>query len=906
MSHKLSLALCALLLTVVAMTPAVHAQDASQLPPLIDRELFFGDPEVAGGQLSPDGSAISFLKPYKGVMNIWVKGLQESFEQARPVTADTARPVMSYFWSRDSKFILYAQDKGGDENYRIYSVDPAAHADSATGVPPARDLTPLAKVRVYIYDVPKKTPQEIIIGLNDRDASYHDVYRLNIASGDRTLLIKNTEKVAGYLFDLESNPRLALRQLPDGGTEFLRVEPDGSLKQIYAVTPEESAGPQQFHKDGKRIYISSNKGKIDLSQLMLLDIATGKTTKVESDPKKEADFGGAIFSDKTDELLATVYVGDVVRIYPRDKQFEKDYTIITKALPNYRISFNSATADESLWLIGASGDTDPGSAYLYSRAAGTVELVYRSRPKLPIENLATMKPVRYKARDGFTIPAYLTIPKGLPPKNLTVVIMPHGGPWARDMWGYNGYTQFLANRGYAVLQPNFRGSTGYGKKFLNAGNKQWGTGAMQHDISDGVQYLIQEGIADPKRVGIFGGSYGGYATLAGLAFTPDLYAAGISFVGPSNIITLLNSIPPYWAPMRKTFAVRVGDMEKPEDLEMLKKQSPLFSAAQIKAPLLVVQGANDPRVKQAESDQIVVTLRDLGRQVEYMLAKNEGHGFARKDNRMAFSAEMEKFFAKHLGGRYQEDVPAELQPLLQEMMVDVSTVTMPVPPDEKAKNAPMPAFNGASVKTGTYQYGMTIEAMGQKFNMDLYRSVTVGTENGRPAFFFTDQQSGMGSESVDTLIADAATLMPIRRTAGAQGMEVLKVIYGKDTVSGFMMGQGGKMDFSVPVTVPVLDASGNIEAAAASLPLEVGYEATLRKFDLLSQKIVALRMTVAAKEKVTVPAGTFDALKIEMKTLDDAKQTETYWIADGIVVKGVTPLPAMMGSGTITTELKKK
>ncbi|MEK6570275.1 MAG: alpha/beta fold hydrolase, partial [Bacteroidota bacterium] len=419
-------------------------------------------------------------------------------------------------------------------------------------------------------------------------------------------------------------------------------------------------------------------------QLELYDLSTGKTTLVDKDPMNEVDFAGALFSDVTNELLATFYLGDKMRLYPKQKKFGEDYARLKKALPEGEISIGSMTEDENLWIVAVSSDVDPGSRYLFDRKTGNAELLYRSRPNLPSKDLASMKPVRYSSRDGMTIPAYLVSPKGIPAKILPTVMLIHGGPWGRVPWGYNSEAQFLANRGYAVLIPNFRGSTGYGKKFLNAGNKQWGTGYMQHDISDGVKYLITEGIADPKRVGIYGGSYGGYATLAGLTFTPELYAAGVSYFGPSNIITLLNTIPPYWAPVKKIFDVRVGDQNNPEDQKRLAEQSPLNSAKNIRVPLLVVQGANDPRVKKAESDQIVVAVREQAKPVEYLVAPDEGHGFVGRENRLAFYTAQERFFAKHLGGRFQESVTPEVQKKLTALTVDVRTVTMPAMPKTEA------------------------------------------------------------------------------------------------------------------------------------------------------------------------------------------------------------------------------
>ncbi len=485
----------------------------------------------------------------------------------------------------------------------------------------------------------------------------------------------------------------------------------------------------------------TNKGETtDKIELVIFNIEDNSIKFIERDPENEVDFGGAVFSDLTDELLATFYRSDRVRIYFKNKDFEKAYNDLKKVIPEGEVGITSMTEDEKVWVVNVSRDIDPGSTYLNDLNKANAELLYKSRPDLPTEYLAPMQAIRYKASDGLTIPAYLVLPKGVTAKKLPVIVFPHGGPWARDYWGYNSNAQFLANRGYAVLLPNFRGSTGYGKQFLNAGNKQWGRGAMQQDITDGVNYLINEGIADPQKVAIAGGSYGGYATLAGLAFTPDLYAAGFSIVGPSNIITLLNSIPPYWAPLRKTFAVRVGDIENPDDVKMLEKQSPLNYAHEIKAPLYVVQGANDPRVKKAESDQIVIALRELGRDVEYMVAPDEGHGFAGKENRLAMIVAMEKFFAKHLGGRIQEEVKPEIQKRLEEITVDINTVTMP---KRETTSEKLTKFNGSIIQPSLAKYMMKIETRGQKFEMEVQREIIKGKVDGRDVIMAIDITSGM-------------------------------------------------------------------------------------------------------------------------------------------------------------------
>jgi len=659
-----SIALVTLALTTKAQT--------SSLPPIIDRELFFGPPTIAGGQLSPDGKFMSFLKTYKGTMNVWVKDASAAFESAHPLTADTLRPIRSYFWSRDGKYILYVQDKGGDENFNVYAVNPSEKPATGQDIPTNRALTDYKGVRTFIYSVPKSDPDALYIGLNDRDKKWHDLYKLKISSGEKTLLRQNSDKdrITGWIFDWSDKLRLATRSNEDGSNDLLRVD-EKELVPIYHTGPFEEFDTYAFDKDNKQYYIATNKGdERDLKQLVLLDPATMKETLVEKDPENRVDFGNANFSDVTKTILVTSYTDEKERLYWKDKQFEADYKVIEKALPGLLLDFTSSTADENLWLLNAYSDTDPGAAYLFDRKTKKVSFQYRPRPDIPIKSLAPMKAIKYKSSDGLEIPAYLVLPKGVPAKNLPMVAFPHGGPWGRDYWGYNSFAQFLANRGYAVLMPNFRASTGYGKKFLDAGNKQWGD-KMQDDITWGVKYLVSEGIVDAKHVGIMGGSYGGYATLAGVAFTPDVYAAAVSIVGPSNLITLLNSIPPYWESIRKVFYLRMGDPTTDEGKKQLERQSPLNSADKIKTPLLVAQGANDPRVNKAESEQIVNALRKRNFPVEYILAPDEGHGFARPVNNMAMLAAAEKFLATYLGGRYQESMTPEVEKRLSEIKIDV-------------------------------------------------------------------------------------------------------------------------------------------------------------------------------------------------------------------------------------------
>ena len=660
------------LVTILAFSSCSKFGDT--LPPLIDRELFFDNPEISGAQLSPDGLYISFLKPLNGTRNVWVKTRDAAFEDAIPITNETLRPIRGYFWSRDGKYILYVQDQGGDENYNIYAIDPATASKDL--IPEARNLTNLKDVVAMIYHASRIDQDLLFIGLNDRDKAWHDLYSLKISTGMLTLLRKNTNRYTGWIFDWNDNLRMATRSKEDGTNELWRMDKKGETL-LYSWNIFENANPIAFTKDNRYFYLTSNVGDdVDLSQLYLMDIETGELEFMERDPEGKVDFGGIIISDKTFEVLFTSYTDEFTRRYFKNSEFESHYKKLKDKFSGMEISLFSPTSDEQFWLVNVWSDTNPGIVYLYDMSKGEATFQYTLRPDLPSENLSPVKSIRYPSSDGLEIQAYLTLPKGKKGKKLPLVVNPHGGPWARNYWGFNPYAQFLANRGYPVLQPNFRGSTGFGKSFLNAGNNQWGE-LMQDDITWGIKYLIDQGIVDKEKVAIFGISYGGYATLAGLAFTPDVYACGVSSVGPSNLTTLLNSIPPYWESMRKSFYVRMGDPTTEEGIEQIKRQSPLNSADKISAPLMVVQGQNDPRVKVAESEQIVVALRERGLPVEYLKAPDEGHGFARPVNQMAFIAAMEKFFAKHIGGRYQESMTDEVAQRLIDITVDVSTVELP-------------------------------------------------------------------------------------------------------------------------------------------------------------------------------------------------------------------------------------
>jgi dipeptidyl aminopeptidase/acylaminoacyl peptidase len=860
---------------------------------VIDRELFFGDPEISGAQLSPDGQYISFLKPWNKTRNIWVKRTGEPFDRAHLITAETKRPIPGYLWSRDSKYILFVQDVAGDENYNVYAVNPADAPPPGAAAPPARNLTEAKGARAMLYSVPKTAPDIIYIGLNDRDKAWHDLYRIKISTGERTLLRKNTDRVTDWIFDTKDQLRLATRSADNGDTEILRVD-SGELKNIYSCSVFETCQPMAFEKEDKQVYVETNKGDPDLIGLALLDPQTGATKMVESDPMKRVDFEEPMISDVTHEIVATLYMDEKLRIYWKNKDWEADYRLIEKQLAGKEIRRVSSTADERLWLVSAFSDTEPGEVYLFDRNTKKLTLQYRVREKLPRPALAAMQPVRYESSDGLEIPAYLTLPKGVEPKNLPVILLPHGGPWGRDVWGYNGWPQFLANRGYAVLQPNFRGSTGYGKKFLDAGNLQWGD-KMQDDVTWGVKYLIAKGIADPKRIGIMGGSYGGYATLAGVAFTPDVYAAAVDIVGPSNLITLLDSIPPYWEQIRIMFYKRMGDPRTPAGKAQLERQSPLHAATKIRTPLLVAQGANDPRVNKREADQIVVALRDRGFPVEYIVAPDEGHGFARPINNLALFAAAEKFLAAHLDGRYQPDMTPEVAARLKEITVDPKTVTVTKLPDAASVGLPKVVaapVEGSSKWSGKLKFGEQA--------MDL--TVAVDVKATADGWVISHTMTLPVGEAVDIATFDKQTLEFVKRHV-KQGPVTIDFESKAGKVTGTIDMGGQPKPIDVDAGGPLFADGTGGRLTIACLPLAEGYTATFRNFDIQQMKPKLMALEVAGSEKVTVPAGVFDTWRVEIHSAEGGPDHMTLWVAKDS--RKPVKMSAAMGPATMSAELQQ-
>lgn len=651
------------------------SEDKSMEIPLIDRAVFFDNPEIAAGKLSPDGTMISFLKPYQGILNVWVKTLDADMEEAAPVTA-SKRPLSGYFWSRDGKYIVYALDRDGDENINIYAVDPHESNDDER-VPGSRNLTPFESISARIYQAAWTDPDLFYVGINDRDPAWHDLYSLRLSDGKLERVYTNTDRITGYIFDWKDELRGFYRTNAEGTTRVL-YKKSHDLKTIFEVPVTEMVSVVGWTPDNENMYIITNEGRRDLMALALLDPRRAVVEDVESDPKGRVDLDDVHFDQNTREMIATSYVDDRERIYWKSEVWEKNYTLLKERFPDREVSFQSSNKEYSRFLISVSGDRFAASTWLFVPDRDILDHVYTARPRLADveEWLAPMEGIRYPSRDGMEIPGFVTLPREKTKSSHPLVVLVHGGPKGpRDYWGYHPLVQFLANRGYAVLQPNFRASGGYGKEFLNAGDMQWGR-LMQDDITFGVHYLIEKGLADPDRIAIMGGSYGGYATLAGLAFTPELYACGVDIVGPSNLFTLLDSIPPYWEAGRAFLYGMVGDPETQEGRERIREASPLFFVDEIKKPLLIVQGANDPRVKQAESDQIVQALVDKEKHVAYLLAEDEGHGFRKPINRMAMYAAIEQFLADELGGRYQKEKPEAVAQRLSELLVDVEKVKL--------------------------------------------------------------------------------------------------------------------------------------------------------------------------------------------------------------------------------------
>jgi dipeptidyl aminopeptidase/acylaminoacyl peptidase len=596
---------------------------------------FFDNPKFSHAAISPDGKRLAFLSPENDRLNIWVCEISDGLASARAITHDKTRGISSYVWTRDGSYILFEQDRGGDENFHLYRADPSNPNTNPF------DLTPHEGTRAQIIDLPRDRPDEALIALNVRDKRYFDVYEIDIRSGKFRLLERNPGDVDEWFADGHGIIRACAAQAGTKTEIRVRESASGPFRLLATYSDEEGANIHGFSPDGASLYISSARNS-NTERLVSLDLKTGKESVIDEDP--EYDVSEVVISDQTNELLGVGYNRDRLTYKALQEQFASDLRALEKAHDG-EIYFRGSTRDEKQWIITYNSPDDPGATYLYDRETRQAQFLYRPRPWLPRDALAEVKPISFQSRDGLTLHGYLTLPKGVEARNLPTVLVVHGGPWARDHWGYDPETQFLANRGFAVLQINYRGSSGYGKAFLHAGDRQWGA-KMLDDLIDGAEWAVSQGFADKDRLAIYGASYGGYATLAALAFRPAVFACGIDYVGISNLLTFMNTMPPYWETFRDIMYKRVGDPNA--DREFLISRSPLFAADKIQAPLLVAQGYNDPRVNHAEAEQIVEALKARGTPVEYLVKMDEGHGFQNPQNRMEFYEKMEAFLKTYL------------------------------------------------------------------------------------------------------------------------------------------------------------------------------------------------------------------------------------------------------------------
>lgn len=666
------LSACATTATNIGEPMTASGNDATTTPaataPLIPRQDLFGNPTRTAGQISPDGKYLSWLAPSNGVLNVWIAPLDNP-AAGKVITASTDRPIRQYFWAPDARSVLYIQDKGGDENFLLYSIDVASGQE--------RTLTPFEKTRVQVVGTSEAQKDKVLVGLNNRDARFHDVHLLDLNTGKLTLVQRN-DSYAGFLADDNLKLRMAIRPNAKGGMDFFPIT-NGKIadKPGESTTLEDSltTSPAGFTTDGKTMYWIDSRGR-NTAALVAQDVATGQRQVVAQSDK--ADIGGILADPKTGVVEAYSFNYLKPEWTAIDPEIGQSLAFLRSRLQG-EFSVQSRTDDDSKWIIGNDPVSAPTKTYIYDRRAGTLTEFYVSRPELVGAPLQPMQTLELKARDGLTLPSYLTLPpgsdpdgNGRPDRAVPMVLVVHGGPWARDGYGYNATHQWLANRGYAVLSVNFRGSTGFGKDFINAGNLQWGK-KMHDDLLDAVAWAVKEGVAQEDKVAIMGGSYGGYATLAGLTFTPEEFACGVSIVGPSNLETLLKSIPPYWEPIIAQFHDRMGNPNTPEGLALIKEASPLHKADRIKRPLLIGQGANDPRVAQAESDQIVEAMTAKNIPVTYVLFPDEGHGFAKPANNIAFNAVAENFLGTCLGGR-TEEIGDALKPSTAKIVTGASYV----------------------------------------------------------------------------------------------------------------------------------------------------------------------------------------------------------------------------------------
>ncbi len=897
---------------VLCATTAVSAQQA----PLLDRGQFFEDPVVSDLKISPDGRLIAFFAPFAGERQLWLSRLHLGVDSAVRVSDG---PAQSFAWSRDSRYLLFLRDEGGNENFHLYAVE----ADTlGTGVP--ADLTPEAGVQARIYALPDSEPGIVVAGLNDRDPRSHDVYRIGIPSGARELIRQNDDEIADWVTDLDGIPRLAVRYGPDGGTELLRVDGD-TLTPAFGCLPDETCMPLRYHQANRRVYVVTDQGERERTELVLFHPETFEIEFVDSDPEASVDFGEAVFEPGSDVLVATVYHDDTTRIYAQDSVFAIDLEWLAERQSVGSLRLESASANDALWILKEQNDTNPGTYYLYNRWYDTVEPLAEAMPALAPSYLASSSWVSYRTSDGENIRALLTLPRRDSVVNLPAVILTHDGPEDRVCKSFDPMVQFLANRGYAVLQPNYRGSSGFGKEFLASGNRSWGTGVAQQDLTDGVRFLVGEGIADEGRVGILGFGYGGYSALAGLAFTPELYAAGAAVGAMTDLSSFVTDASEYEQLSSTLTHHRIGDPDIPDDHSRLESQSPLRAVGEVTRPTLLAHGVNDPRVSATHSERMVAALRSAGRDAEYLRVAGEGRRFRNVTNRSALAAALERFFGEHLGGRVQQALAGDLGEVLANITIDAGE---PLGAAALALTAPLPATNGASVEPATLVYRISTSDGGET---ELTRTVVDETLEGREIwrvidstlvpvlaafefdstqfmddnFEFEPELTGELMAAADTVDVDRTSLLPLRRRTG--GLSSMSVDFSADRVTGEIFVSDFVDDIDVPLEAPVFSDGLGLDVAVAGLPLAEGYQTGLRSFDVQLGQVVPQILSVTGTERVETAAGTFDVYRVTLEPVGmryaEPRSLLVRQEAPHILIRSVIQVQSEFGNYDQTTEL---
>jgi len=838
----------------------------AQRAPLVDRGLFFDDPAVTDIEISPNGRLFAYRAPFDGQLQLWLSRVHLGVDSAVRVSDG---PAEEFFWTRDSESLLFLRDENGDENFHLFAVD----ADT-TGVASPRDLTPIANVRARVYALPDSEPGTVVVGLNDRDPRADDVYRIDIGTGARELVLENVERVSHWVTDLLGVPRIGVRFGEDGGTEILRVRGD-TVTPAFGCSPDETCIPLRFHQANRRLYMVTDQGERERTELVLFHPETFEVELVHGDPDESVDISDAIFASGSNLLVATVYRDDTTRIYAQDSVFAIDLDRISRRQPVASLSIDNSSANEALWVLRQESPSSPARYYLYNRWYDSLNTIASERPSLTPAMLAESEWVSYGASDDEEIAALLTLPRSDSTIGLPTVIIPHDGFWSTLNGSFDPMVQFLANRGYAVLQPRYRGPRELGMQLPSAG-------FMQQDLAEVARYLVERGIADPDRVGIVGSGPGGYSAMAAMAFESWTYAAGVAFGAVADLVAYVADVDENDLLIQPALFQRLGDPELPEERQRLESQSPIRAADSIDRPVLLAHGVNDSRVDVTQTERLVHALRTTGTETEYLRMPDEGDRIRRAPNRNAFAAALERFLADNLGGRHQQAIRQDLADLLADLSVGTDA---PLGPEVLALTAPLPSTDATDVEPATFVYRITT---GEGDATELTRRLISETVNGQaiwrvidstlvPAlggfefdstqfmddgFEFEPELSGEMMPAADTIDIDRMTLLPLRRRTG--GMATASVDFSEERVTGEMFVADFVDNIDVQLEAPSFSDGAALDVVIASLDLSEGYETSLRAFDIQLGQVVPFVLRVDGTDQIDTPAGSFDVFSVSL------------------------------------------